>query len=148
MENIRMQDAAWDLTQSVLCDRNCQQAAHSRKSLPASARESRAPLPPGALRALTWHFPNGQHLLSNSHLPLVLGIYLCRGRKRNTFVSCRKLTSYLHFRLSCGLYQTCSTCCRTSKILREEKYDLSSYFIQGVDDTEMKKKMLGLGCTE
>lgn len=114
--------------------------ASSGKSLPASARESRAPLPPGALRALTWHFPNGQHLLCTSHLPLVLGIYLCRGRKRDTFVFCRKLTSYLHFRLSCGLYQTCSTCCRRtpSKSLKEEKdVHLNSYFIQGVDDTKI-----------
>lgn len=114
MENIRMQDAAWYLPHSVLCDRNCQQAAqaHSGKVLSASAKESRAPLPHGALKVLTWHFPNGQDLLCNSHLTLVLNMYLCRGRKRDTFVSCRKFTSYLPFRLSCGRYQTCSACCR------------------------------------
>lgn len=75
-ENIRMQDAAWYLPHSVLCDRNCQQAAqaHSGKVLSASAKESRAPLPHGALKVLTWHFPNGQDLLCNSHLTLVLNI--------------------------------------------------------------------------
>lgn len=75
-----------------------------------------------------------------------LGICSCRGRKRDTFVSCKKFTSYLHFRLSCGLYQACSTCCRRAlpKNFKEKRDDPNSYFIQSVDNTKMKKVGFGV----
>lgn len=105
-------------------------------------RKSGSPCPMGLL-------PNGQDLLCNSHLSLLLGICLCRRRKRDRFVSSQVMyTSGFPVGFTRHAQPVAEE--HFLKFWKRKKDDPNSYFIQSVDSTknEKKKKKIGLGCTE